>query len=169
MSTEKSILVVDDEPTVLSALSIWLTRSGYRVQCAADGREAVRAIQADCPDILITDWQMPNMDGIQLCRWLRGQELPKEVYTLFLTVRCEVEAVVEALSAGADDFLSKPVHEEELLSRVHLASRRVETAGQRRQPAKLEHTQQAAAHAAEPQVTGLPAESESHAVDAPEA
>ncbi len=68
------------------------------------------AIQADCPHILITDSQMPNMDGIELCRWLRSQDdRPNEVYTMFVTVRSEVAAVVQALHAGAADFLSKPV------------------------------------------------------------
>ena len=125
MAEGLKVLLVDDESTVLSVLSVWLEESGYQVQCAADGLEAVKAIEADCPDILLTDWRMPNMNGIELCRWLRSQELPKEVYTLFLTVRSEVEAVVEALSAGANDFLSKPVRQSELLGRVELGARRL--------------------------------------------
>ena len=119
------ILLVDDESTVLDVARLWLTEMGYQVRCATDGKEAVAAIEADCPNIMIVDWKMPNMDGIELCHWVRGQELPNEVYILFLTARTEVDAVVEALSAGADDFLSKPVLKGELVSRVNLASRRL--------------------------------------------
>ena len=125
MAEGHKVLLVDDEETVREVLSVWLEEGGYHVRTATDGVEAVAEIEADCPDILITDWRMPNMDGLELCDWLHQQDLPHPVYTLFVTVRSEVEAVVQALSAGADDFLSKPVCESELLGRVHLASRRL--------------------------------------------
>ncbi len=127
MSNGHKVLLVDDESTVLSVISLWLEEAGYRVRCAEDGNEAIIAINAECPDILITDWQMPNMDGIELCRWLRSQNLPKEVYTLFLTIVSDVEKVVEALHAGANDFLSKPANKWDLIARVNVASRRLET------------------------------------------
>ena len=128
MSQEHSILLVDDEATVLSVVTRWLTDNDYEVRSAVDGKEAIIAIESECPDIMIVDWKMPNMDGIELCGWVRSHELPKDVYILFLTARTAVEDVVEALSAGADDFLSKPVRGDELLSRVHLASRRLANA-----------------------------------------
>ena len=127
MSSGHKILLVDDESTVLSVVGLWLGEAGYEVRCAEDGKQAIIAIEAECPDILITDWKMPNMDGIELCRWLRSQELPKEVYTLFLTVVSDVDKVVEALYAGANDFLSKPVNKWDLIARVQVASRRLET------------------------------------------
>ena len=127
MSNGHKILLVDDESTVLSVVGLWLEEAGYEIRCAEDGIEAIVAIEEQCPDILITDWKMPNMDGIELCRWLRDQELPKEVYTLFLTVVSDVEKVVEALYAGANDFLSKPVNKWDLSARVQVASRRLET------------------------------------------
>lgn len=126
--TDRKILLVDDEATVLKVVGLWLTDCGYRVRSATDGLEAIAAIEADCPEIIIVDWRMPNMDGIELCSWVRRQELPNEVYILFLTARTEVDAVVEALSAGADDFISKPVRQDELLNRVNLASRRLANA-----------------------------------------
>jgi len=126
MSNGHTVLLVDDESTVLSVVGLWLREAGYEVRCAEDGIEAITAIEMECPDILITDWKMPNMDGIELCHWLRSQELPKEVYTLFLTVVSDVEKVVEALYAGANDFLSKPVNKWDLIARVQVASRRLE-------------------------------------------
>ena len=126
MSNGHTVLLVDDESTVLSVVGLWLREAGYEVRCAEDGIEAITAIEMECPDILITDWKMPNMDGIELCRWLRSQELPKEVYTLFLTVVSDVEKIVEALYAGANDFLSKPVNKWDLIARVQVASRRLE-------------------------------------------
>ncbi len=126
MSPGHKILLVDDESTVLSVVGLWLEEAGYEIRCAEDGKQAIIAIEEECPDILITDWKMPNMDGIELCHWLRSQELPKEVYTLFLTVVSDVEKVVEALYAGANDFLSKPVNKWDLIARVQVASRRLE-------------------------------------------
>jgi len=129
MQTGPKILLVDDEPAVVQVATLWLTDTGYSVDSARDGREAVTAIKHDCPNIMIVDWKMPNMDGIELCRWVRQETLPRNVYILFLTARAEVDDVVEALSAGADDFLSKPVMKDELLGRVHLASRRLAKLG----------------------------------------
>jgi len=128
MLQARRILLVDDEATLLSVVTRWLSDNGYHVQCAADGKEAIAAIEMDCPEIMIVNWKMPNRDGIELCSWVRSQELPREIYILFLTARTAVEDVVEALAAGADDFLSKPVRADELLSRVHLASRRLANA-----------------------------------------
>lgn len=130
MVTHRNILLVDDETTVLNVAKLWLTEAGYQVRCTADGREAITAIEDERPDIMVVDWKMPNIDGIELCGWVRAQEFSNDVYILFLTARTEVDAVVEALSAGADDFLSKPVLREELVSRVHLASRRLATSTQ---------------------------------------
>ncbi len=112
MLTDQNVLLVDDEPAVLGVVRLWLTESGCQVRCAADGNEAIAAIEADRPQIMIVNWKMPNMDGIELCEWVRQQEWANEVYILFLTARTEVDAIVEALSAGADDFLSKPVSQE---------------------------------------------------------
>jgi CheY-like chemotaxis protein len=73
------ILLVDDDPALLRLLSKWLESSGYETQCAGNGREAIAAIEANCPHILVTDWEMPVMDGLDLCRWIRQQQLPSYV------------------------------------------------------------------------------------------
>ena len=83
-------------------------------------------IEADCPDFVITDWEMPNMDGLELCRRLRDLDLPHYVFIMFLTVKSASEEMIEGLEIGADEFLCKPVYQEELLARIGAGSRVLE-------------------------------------------
>ncbi len=121
-----SILLVDDDPAMLRLLAKWLEAEGYVVHRANHGKEAVEAITAECPDILVTDWEMPVMDGLELCRWVRQTELPHYVYTIFLTVRSGSDDMVRGLESGADDFLRKPVDRSELLARIRSGTRVLE-------------------------------------------
>lgn len=123
------ILLVDDDPAMLRLLAKWLEAEGYTVRKASDGQEATELIQTDCPDILVTDWEMPRMDGMELCRWIRRAELPHYVYTIFLTVRSGSADMVKGLEAGADDFLKKPVDRGELLARMRAGTRVLELEG----------------------------------------
>jgi diguanylate cyclase (GGDEF)-like protein len=120
------VLLVDDDPAMLRLLSKWLETAGYGVTRAADGKEAARLIQSDPPQILVTDWEMPHMDGLELVSWMRSQALPNYVYTIFLTVRSGAADIIRSLEAGADDFVKKPVDKEELLARLKAASRVIE-------------------------------------------
>lgn len=124
--TKPVILIVDDDTAMLRLLAKWLEGEGYTVRCANDGLEAIELIQADCPHILMTDWEMPRMDGMDLCRWVRRAELPHYVYTIFLTVRSGSGDMVRGLEAGADDFLKKPVDRGELLARIRAGTRVLE-------------------------------------------
>src|SRR5690606_15905122 len=108
-AAKPNILLVDDDPAMLRLLAKWLESEGYSVRRANNGAEAIEAIKSDCPDILVTDWEMPQMDGMELCRWVRRDDLPHYVYTIFLTVRSGSSDMVCGLEAGADDFLKKPV------------------------------------------------------------
>ncbi len=117
------VLLVDDDPAMLRLVSRWLETAGYGVRLAEDGKEALAAIEAECPDFLITDWDMPEMDGLELCRRVRKLDLPHYLYILFLTVRSGSSETIEGLEIGADDFLHKPVHQGELLARMRSASR----------------------------------------------
>lgn len=121
------VLVVDDDPAMLRLLRKWLESDDFEVQEAVDGRQAVEMIEADCPQILLTDWEMPNMNGMELCRWVRSQKsLPHYVYTLFLTIRASSDDMVRGLEAGADDFLKKPVDKSELVARLRAGARVLE-------------------------------------------
>lgn len=117
------VLLVDDDPAILRLLSIWLEKAGYCVAQARDGREALAAIERECPDFLITDWEMPVLDGLELCRSVRRLNLPHYLYILFLTVRASLDEKVAGLDVGADDFLTKPVHRDELLAQMRSGAR----------------------------------------------
>jgi diguanylate cyclase (GGDEF)-like protein len=120
---DSRVLLVDDDPAMLRILSKWLENAGYLVRSAADGRDALAAIETDCPEFLVTDWEMPNMNGLELCRRVRQLRLPHYVYILFLTVKSAPKEMVQGLEVGADDFLSKPVYQGELLARMHAGFR----------------------------------------------
>lgn len=120
------VLLVDDDPAMLRLLSKWLQKAGYPVRTAADGLEALEAIEAECPDFLVTDWEMPRLDGLNLCRQVRELLLPHYVYIVFLTVRTGAQEMITGLENGADDFLTKPVSEGELLARMRSSSRVLE-------------------------------------------
>jgi two-component system, cell cycle response regulator len=124
--TNSKVLVVDDDPAMLRMLSRWLEKGGYSAQVASDGLQALAMIEADCPDFVITDWEMPNMDGLELCRRLRNLDLPHYVFIMFLTVKSASEEMIEGLEIGADEFLCKPVYQEELLARMRAGSRVLE-------------------------------------------
>ncbi len=121
-----NILIADDDSALLRLLRKWMESSGFVVQCANDGLEAVAAIEANCPQILITDRDMPHMDGVELCRWLRKQDFPTYVYTIIVTSHCCSDNMVEAFEAGADDFLKKPIDKAELVARVQSGLRVLE-------------------------------------------
>lgn len=117
------VLVVDDDPAMLRVLSLWLNKAGYEVRQAGDGNQALAAIEADCPHFLITDWEMPQIDGLELCRRVREMRLPHYVYTIFLSVRSSREETIQGLENGADDFLVKPINQSELFARLRSGTR----------------------------------------------
>ena len=121
MNDKQRIMVVDDEPQITRVLRRGLMTHGYDVRDAADGRSALRLFGEWQPDLVVTDLSMPNMDGIELCRKLRSfSKLP----IIVLSVRGEERTKVEALDAGADDYVTKPFGMDELLARVRAALRR---------------------------------------------
>ena len=124
--SNSKVLVVDDDPAMLRMLSRWLEKGGYATRVASDGLQALAMIEADCPDFVITDWEMPNMDGLELCRRLRDLDLPHYVFIMFLTVKSASEEMIAGLEIGADEFLCKPVYQEELLARMRAGSRVLE-------------------------------------------
>jgi two-component system KDP operon response regulator KdpE len=115
------ILVVDDEPQIGRVLRMGLKTHGYDVRVAADGLSALETFNDWRPDLVVTDLSMPNLDGLELCRRLRKlSQLP----IIVLSVRGEEKMKVEALDAGADDYVTKPFGMDELLARVRAQLRR---------------------------------------------
>lgn len=119
--TKGNILVVDDEPQITRVLKTTLLSQGYGTRAASDGVEALQMMKSWSPDLLITDLRMPNMDGLDLCRQVRAQS---QIPIIVLSVRGEERIKVEALDAGADDYVTKPFSTKELLARVRAALRR---------------------------------------------
>jgi two-component system KDP operon response regulator KdpE len=117
----KRILVVDDEPQIARVLRRSLAARGYEVQAADEGEEALGIFNSWAPDLVITDLSMPNMSGLELCRRIRATS---QAPIIVLSVKGEERAKVEALDAGADDYVTKPFGMDELLARVRAALRR---------------------------------------------
>jgi two-component system, cell cycle response regulator len=117
------VLLVDDDPATLRALSAWLLQVGFEVTMAADGIEALRAIERDCPHFLLADWKMPRMDGVELLRRVRRLDLPHYVYTLILTGNSSNDETIAGLDDGADEFLTKPIAKDILLARLRAGAR----------------------------------------------
>jgi len=122
-TTTFRVLIADDDPGIRRILARWLEKAGYQVACAADGQEALAALQDQCADFLLTDWEMPRLDGLGLCRAVRERTSPHYVYIIFLTVHSAPEEIVEAFEAGADEVLAKPVRQGELLARMRAGTR----------------------------------------------
>src|SRR2546423_707564 len=121
MPQKQRILIVDDEPQITRVLRTGLATHGYDVRVAADGEAALDTFNDWHPDLVITDLAMPNMNGLELCRRLR---LISQIPVIVLSVRGEEKTKVEALDAGADDYVTKPFGIEELLARVRALLRR---------------------------------------------
>lgn len=117
------ILIVDDDAASLRLLETYLTTAGYQVCTATSGAEALEKDRREPAQIIIADWQMPEMDGLELCRRLRAHEGLGFVYIIVLTAQSERHRVVGALDAGADDFMTKPYSREELVAHVRAGER----------------------------------------------
>jgi PAS domain S-box-containing protein len=118
------VLVVDDDRSIRLILKSLLTKAGYTFSEAASGRQGLELAHTELPDIMIVDWMMPEMDGIELIRTLRQTESGRAIYILLLTGLDQEERLVEAFAAGADDFLSKPLKSNVLTARL-IAGQRV--------------------------------------------
>ncbi len=117
-------LIVDDDPTSLLLLRRHLEKAGFPVRTATSGEEAMQILMADGPPIVITDWQMPGMDGLELCGTIRGHEGIAFTFVIMVTGHePNEERLVAAFDAGADDYLSKPIKSRELLARLHAGVR----------------------------------------------
>ncbi|ACZ42014.1 two component transcriptional regulator, winged helix family [Thermobaculum terrenum ATCC BAA-798] len=115
------ILVIDDDKNITSFLRRALSYAGYEVKTAHNGQEGLQVALSNAPDLVILDWLMPDMDGIEVCKRLRSAD---NIPILMLTAKDEVSDRVQGLEAGADDYLVKPFAHEELIARVKALLRR---------------------------------------------
>ena len=118
------VLIADDEPNQLELLSYNLSQSKFEVIRANDGEQALEMIQDHRPDLVILDWMMPNMSGIDVCRTLRSRSETKLLPVILLSARGEEGDKTLGLDVGADDYISKPFSPRELISRVKALLRR---------------------------------------------
>jgi len=116
------ILVVDDEPQIRRVMRMTLTGEGYEVEDARSGEEALERIRADRFDLILLDWNLPGIGGLETCRQVRETS---DVGIIMLTIRNTEQDKVKALDAGADDFITKPFSMPELLARIRAALRRM--------------------------------------------
>jgi len=126
---QRSILVVDDTPANIGFLLETLSQAGYRVRVAPDGESALEQAQYAAPDLVLLDVMMPGIDGFETCRRLRKLPILQKTPVIFMTALSDAQDKVRAFGSGADDYVTKPFQQEEVLARVrtHLARRELET------------------------------------------
>ena len=126
--TRPQVLLVEDEPAQREVLAYNLEAEGFEVRRAEDGEEAMLLVSEAAPDLVILDWMMPLMSGIEVCRRLRREKATAHVPIIMLTAREAEDDRIRGLETGADDYLTKPFSPRELLARVSAVLRRVRPA-----------------------------------------
>lgn len=119
-----TILVVEDEAALLALLRYNLERQGFNVEEATDGQEALLRIAEAKPDLVLLDWMLPAMSGIEVCRQIRRRPATRDLPVIMVTARTEDQDAVRALDTGADDYIAKPFAIEALLARIRALLRR---------------------------------------------
>ncbi|WP_298215450.1 phosphate regulon transcriptional regulator PhoB [Acidocella sp.] len=123
-SNRPYILIVEDEAPLVTLLRYNLEKKGFRVEDAGDGGEALTRITETPPDLLLLDWMLPTMSGIELCRQLRRRPATRGLPIIMLTARAEDQDAVRGLDTGADDYITKPFSTEALIARIRALLRR---------------------------------------------
>lgn len=122
------VLVVEDEDAISRLLKYNLTAEGFEVSIVEDGDEALLAAEEFQPDIILLDWMLPNVSGIEICRQLRARDETREIPVIMLTARAEEEDRLRGFDKGADDYVTKPFSMKELVARMHAVLRRANPA-----------------------------------------
>jgi two-component system phosphate regulon response regulator PhoB len=123
--SKPTVLVAEDEGALITLLRYNLEREGYRVLEAQDGEEALLISAEEKPDLVLLDWMLPQLSGIEVCRRLRGRQETRNVPIIMLTARGEEGDRIRGLDTGADDYLTKPFAMTELLARLRAVLRRI--------------------------------------------
>ena len=125
MTLKPTVLVAEDDSALVTLLRYNLEREGYRVLDTQDGEEALLIASEEKPDVIILDWMMPQLSGIEVCRRLRQRQETRNVPILMLTARGEETDRIRGLDTGADDYITKPFSMTELLARLRAVMRRI--------------------------------------------
>ncbi len=128
---QSRVLVVEDEPAILEMIRFALRNAGMETEGAADARAAIAAIGDRPPDIILLDWMMPGMSGIELMRRLRRDSVTAEIPIIMLTAKGAEDDKIAGFEAGADDYISKPFSPRELIARIRAVLRRTSAADNR--------------------------------------
>lgn len=118
------ILIVEDEQGLVTLLSYNLEKQGYQVSVCMDGQKVMNTIASDRPDLILMDWMLPNVSGVELCQMIRQNYETKETPIIMLTARGDEADKVKGLSQGADDYMTKPFSVPELMARIGALLRR---------------------------------------------
>jgi two-component system phosphate regulon response regulator PhoB len=140
------VLVVEDEAALATMLRYNLEKEGYRVAEAGDGEEALTVLAERKPDLVLLDWMLPSLSGIEVCRQIRRKPATRELPIIMLTARGEEGDKIRGLNTGADDYLTKPFSLPELMARVRALLRRAQPVSQKGQIAWGDITMDMAAH-----------------------
>ncbi|MGQ0675551.1 MAG: phosphate regulon transcriptional regulator PhoB, partial [Rhodospirillales bacterium] len=128
MMLKPTVLVVEDEAALTAMLRYNFEREGFRVVEANDGEEAIVAVAENKPDLILLDWMLPHLSGIDLCRQLRRGPGTRDIPIIIVTARGEEADKIRGLNTGADDYVTKPFSPQELIARVRAVLRRVRPA-----------------------------------------
>jgi DNA-binding response OmpR family regulator len=115
---KKRILIVDDEPFILKSLAFVLKKEGFIVETACNGIEGKEKIQKQKPDIVFLDIMMPKMNGLEVCRWIRNDEIFKDIYVIILTAKGQETDREKGLEIGADEYMTKPFSPSYVVRRI---------------------------------------------------
>ena len=136
--SKKKIVIVEDEPDILEVLSYNLKREGFEVRDALDGIQGLALVEEVKPDLVILDLMLPGMDGLEVCRQIKGETTLMHIPVIMVTAKGEESDVVIGLGIGADDYVAKPFSPRELVARVKAAIRRSSLSDKQVRPAILE-------------------------------
>ena len=131
MDMKPLILIVEDEAALATMLRYNLEKEGYRVCEAGDGEEALTLVSERKPDLVVLDWMLPSLSGIEVCRQLRRKPVTRELPIIMLTARGEEGDKIRGLNTGADDYMTKPFSLPELMARIRAMLRRVQPVPQK--------------------------------------
>lgn len=127
LSNKPLVLIVEDEAALMTMLRYNLEKQGFRVEEAGDGEEALSRINEVKPDMVLLDWMLPHLSGIEVCRQIRRRPATRELPVIMITARSEDQDAVRGLNTGADDYVTKPFSTEALVARMRALMRRSNT------------------------------------------